>query len=97
MDEPNPPDCAPRVLFLDDSFMQGLARSDTIPVHVRDFFRSSFGRKACVFNAGASSYPPSIYIVQAKQLIPLLHPDFIVVDIDESALYDHSYRYLALP
>jgi hypothetical protein len=96
MDEPNPPDCATRVLFLGDSFMQGLARSDTIPVHVRDFFQSSLGRKVCVFNAGASSYSPSIYIVQAKQLIPLLHPDFVVVDIDETDLYDDYYRYREL-
>ena len=96
MDEPNPPDCAPRVLFLGDSFMQGLARSDTIPVHVRDFFQSSLGRQICVFNAGTSSYSPSIYIVQAKQLLPLLHPDFVVVDIDETDLYDDYYRYREL-
>jgi hypothetical protein len=98
MDRPNAPSCAPRLLFMGDSFMQAfnLGRADTVPVHVRDYFRQSLGQELCVFNAGFVSYSPSIYIPQAKKLIPLLHPDFVLIDIDETDIYDDYYRYREL-
>jgi hypothetical protein len=98
MDGPNAPSCARRLLFMGDSFMQALnvGRADTVPVRVRDYFRQSLGRELCVFNAGYSSYSPSIYIVQAKKLIPLLHPDIVLIDIDETDIYDDYYRYREL-
>jgi hypothetical protein len=92
MDEPNSQSCSPRILFLGDSFMEGLGPRDTTPYHVREAFRSR-GQDVCVFNAGASSYSPSIFIVQAKKLIPLLKPDLVVIDVDETDLYDEWYRY----
>jgi hypothetical protein len=93
MDEPNSGSCAPRLLFLGDSFMEGLGRSDTIPFHVRNTLRRIKGKDVCVFNAGASSYSPSIFVVQAKKLIPLLKPDLVVIDVDETDIYDEWYRY----
>jgi hypothetical protein len=94
IDERNTPICAPRLLFMGDSFIQGLlGKHDTIPQHVRNYFEQALGREACVFNAGHVSYSPSIYIVQAKQLLPLLHPDTVLIDIDETDLYDDYYRY----
>src|ERR1700683_3675402 len=97
MDEANNPQCAPRLLFMGDSFMQGLlGKRDTIPVHVKDYFEQTVGRDVCVFNAGHVSYSPSIYTVQAKRLIPLLHPDVVLIDIDETDLYDDYYRYREL-
>jgi hypothetical protein len=93
MDEPNAQQCTLRVLFMGDSFMQGLGRNETVPVHVRDFFRQAFGREFCVLNAGYSSYSPSIFVPQAKKLIPLLHPDLVVIAIDETDLVDDYYRY----
>jgi hypothetical protein len=93
MDEPNSEACAPRLLFLGDSFMEGLGRSDTIPYHVRNALRRIRGKDVCVFNAGASSYSPSIYVVQAKKLIPLLKADLVIVDVDETDIYDEWYRY----
>jgi hypothetical protein len=93
MDEPNAQQCMPRVLFMGDSFMQGLGRNETVPFHVRSFFRLAFGRELCVLNASYSSYSPSIYVPQAKKLIPLLHPDLVVIAIDETDLVDDYYRY----
>jgi hypothetical protein len=93
MEEPNSESCAPRLLFLGDSFMEGLGASDTIPYHVRNTLRRIRGKDVCVFNAGASSYSPSIFVVQAKKLIPLLKPDLVIVDVDETDIYDEWYRY----
>jgi hypothetical protein len=93
MDEPNSESCGPRLLFMGDSFMQGLGPRDTIPYHARDALRQLWGRDVCVFNAGASSYSPSIYVVQAKKLIPLLRPELVIIDVDETDIYDEWYRY----
>lgn len=92
MDEPNSESCGPRLLFLGDSFMEGIGPRDTIPYHVRANLRL-WSKDVCVFNAGASSYSPSIFIVQAKKLIPLLKPDLVVIDIDETDIYDEWHRY----
>ena len=93
-DAPNAPNCAPRLLFMGDSFIQGLlGKDDKVPHQVRAFFFQQLHRDVCVFNAGHVSYAPSLYIIQAKQLIPRLHPDIILLDIDETDLYDDYYRY----
>ena len=52
---PNSTQCAPKLLFMGDSFMQGLDIDDTIPVHVRDYFRDALHRAICAVNAGTSS------------------------------------------
>src|SRR2546425_667086 len=92
MDEPNSELCTKRLLFMGDSFMEGLGRSETVPYHVRHFF-GQLGKDVCVFNAGVSSYSPSIFVVLAKKLIPLLKPDAVIIDVDETDIYDDGYRY----
>jgi hypothetical protein len=96
MDEPNSESCAMRLLFMKDSFMEGLGSRETVPYHVRDFFRRSLAKDVCVFNAGVSSYSPSIFIVLVKKLIPLLKPDMVVIDVDETDIYGDAYRYREL-
>lgn len=93
LDKPNADGCGPKLVFMGDSFMQGLGRVDNIPYHVRHYFQQSLHRELCVFNAGVSSYSPSTFIPQAKKLIPLLKPDFIIIDVDETDLWDDYYRY----
>jgi hypothetical protein len=92
----NAPSCRPKLLFMGDSFMEGLGPEDTIPVHVKAFFETSAGLEVCVFNAGASSYSPSIFVPQAKKLIPKIEPDLVLVDVDETDLFDDYYRYREL-
>ena len=92
MDEDNPAQCPLKLLFMGDSFMEGLSRSATVPVHVKQYLKS-VGRELCVFNAGCSTYSPSIFVPQAKKLIPLLKPDIIVIDVDETDLFDDYHRY----
>jgi hypothetical protein len=91
--EPNAKGCRPKLLFLGDSFMQGLGPADNIPYQVRRYFQQSLHRELCVFNAGYSSYSPSVYVPQAKKLIPLVQPDFVIIDVDETDLWDDAYRY----
>jgi hypothetical protein len=95
MDEPNSEACTKKLLFMGDSFMEGLGRRETVPYHVRRFF-AQHGKDICVFNAGVSSYSPSIFIVLAKRLIPLLKPDVVIIDVDETDIYDDWYRYRQL-
>lgn len=89
---------ATRILFLGDSFMEGYDLQNTIPRHVCEALRQAEGmpRSIRVLNAGTSSYSPSIYIVQAKALLPKLLPDLVVVDIDETDLADDYLRYRSL-
>jgi hypothetical protein len=96
LDGPNVDACAPKILFMGDSFMQGLGRTDSVSYHVRRYFREKLGRDLCVFNAGQSSYSPSVFVPQAKRLIPLLKPDLVVVDVDETDLWDDYWRYREL-
>ncbi len=91
--KPNAEGCGPKLLFLGDSFMEGLGPADNIPYHVRRYFQQSMHRELCVFNAGYSSYSPSVYVPQAKKLIPLVKPDFVIIDVDETDLWDDAYRY----
>lgn len=90
---PNSAPCAPRLLFMGDSFMQGLGIDDTIPVHVRSYFHDVLHREICAINAGTSSYSPSVYVPQARKLVPKIKPDAAIIDVDETDLWDDYYRY----
>src|ERR1700676_4877255 len=90
LDKPNAGGCGPKLLFMGDSFMQGSGPVDNIPYHVRRYFQQFPHQELCVFNAGYSSYSPSVYIPQAKKLIPLLKPDFVIIDVDETDLWDDA-------
>jgi len=84
------------ILFLGDSFMEGYDDENTLPYHVAKYFKNE--RDVCVktHNAGYTSYSPAIFVPQAKQLLPIVRPDYIVVDVDETDLYDDFARYRKL-
>lgn len=86
------PATAPRVLLLGDSFVEGYDDDNTLSAHVWRTLANT-PRAARVFNAGASSYAPSIYTLQAKRLVPAVQPDLVVVVIDETDLGDDHLRY----
>lgn len=83
------------VLFMGDSFMQGVSQKDNVPQVVWNEIPSSILKSVpfTILNAGSSSYSPSIFIVQAKRLIPFLRPDYLVISIDETDLGDDGFRY----
>lgn len=84
------------VLFLGDSFMEGYDDKNTLPYHVAKYFKTERGTCLKTYNAGYTSYSPAIFVPQAKKLLPLLRPDYIVVDVDETDLYDDFARYRGL-
>ncbi len=96
MNEANAPQCGAKLLFMGDSFMEGTGPEDTVPVHIKHFFSRTKSRELCVFNAGCSTYSPSIFVPQAKKLIPKLNPDLVLIDIDETDIYDDYFRYRLL-
>jgi hypothetical protein len=84
------------VLFFGDSFMEGYDDKNTLPYHVAKYFKTEQGACLKAYNAGYTSYSPAIFVPQAKKLLPLLRPDYIVVDVDETDLYDDFARYRGL-
>lgn len=84
------------VLFLGDSFMEGFDERNTLPWHVAKYFKKERGVCLKTHNAGYTSYSPSIFVPQAKKLLPVLRPQYIVLDVDETDLYDDFVRYRKL-
>jgi hypothetical protein len=84
------------VLFLGDSFMEGYDDENTLPYHVAKYFRSERGVCLKTHNAGYTSYSPAIFVPQARRLLPIVRPDYIVIDVDETDLYDDFARYRKL-
>jgi hypothetical protein len=84
------------VLFLGDSFMEGYDDKNTLPYHVAKYFKTERGICLKTHNAGFTSYSPAIFVPQAKNLLPIVRPDYIVVDVDETDLYDDFARYRKL-
>jgi hypothetical protein len=81
-----------------DSFMEGYDEPNTVPQRAYDWIVEHDARllPLVVLNAGYTSYSPVIFTVQASRLLPLVHPDLVVVDIDETDLYDDTVRYHGL-
>lgn len=95
---PTRDDARTAVLFMGDSFVQGYDEANTIPHHVFQFISNrhpEFANRAFL-NAGYSSYSPAIFIPQARALLPKLHPQFVVVVIDETDMGDDFFRYRKL-
>jgi hypothetical protein len=78
------------VLFLGDSFMEGFDDKNTLPYHIAEYFKTERGVCLKTYNAGYTSYSPAIFVPQAKKLLPIVRPDYIVVDVDR----DRSIRRL---
>ena len=87
-----------RVLFMGDSFIEGYDDANTVPQRAYDWIaaHTALARPLIILNAAYSSYSPLIFTVQAKRLLPVVHPDFVVVDVDETDLYDDAVRYRRL-
>ena len=76
--------------------MEGYDDANTLPYHVAKYFKTERGECLKTYNAGYTSYSPAIFVPQAKKLLPIVRPDYIVVDVDETDLYDDFARYRKL-
>jgi lysophospholipase L1-like esterase len=81
------------ILFLGDSFMQGYDVANSIPQRVADALAARHDVCATAYNAGFTSYSPAIFVPLARRLMPIVKPDYVVVDIDETDLTDDAVRY----
>ena len=71
----------------------GLRRQEHAALSRRKYFKTERGVCLKTYNAGFTSYSPAIFVPQAKKLLPIVRPDYIVVDVDETDLYDDFARY----
>jgi hypothetical protein len=76
--------------------MEGYDDRNTLPYHVANYFKAEHGACLKTYNAGFTSYSPAIFVPQAKKLLPIVRPGYIVVDVDETDLYDDFARYSKL-
>jgi hypothetical protein len=88
-----------RILVLGDSFTmgKGVHDSKTFSVILQEMLNVDSGDPESgrfeVLNGGVDSYSPVLCYLRLKQLEPLLHPDFVVVNFDISDLLQESaYR-----
>ncbi|HXK23393.1 MAG TPA: hypothetical protein VMS55_12030 [Myxococcota bacterium] len=88
---PSPPSTRIRILFLGDSWME----PDGIPLGVSDYLKTRTNPCVCaqLINGGATSFSPSLYMLAGEELAAKYHPDFVVVNVDETDLMDESLRY----
>ena len=95
---PTPVQPGVKVLFMGDSFVEGYDDEHTIPqVSWRKLQTFGAFRDRLVFlNAGCSSYSPLIHVVQVRELLPLVKPDVVWLEIDETDLMDDWIRYRQL-
>lgn len=82
-------------LFFGDSFTEGVGPADTIPQRFQGAAAAA-DRQLVAYNAGQTTYSPTIYIPQARKLMPLVKPDVAVVIIDQTDLEDDAFRYRKL-
>jgi lysophospholipase L1-like esterase len=81
------------ILFMGDSFIEGYDVPHTVPDKVAHRLADEYGICTTIYNSGLSSYSPAIFVPLARQLMPVLKPDYIVVDVDETDFEDDVYRY----
>ena len=91
----DPDPAAPRILFLGDSFVEGYDDANTLVQRTWEALRelAPDAPPPTMYNAGHSSYSPAILVPQARRLVPVLDPDFVVVVIDQTDLGDDYMRY----
>lgn len=90
-----PGNCPNRIsiLFMGDSFIEGYDVPHTVPDEVAHRLADEYGICTTIYNSGLSSYSPAIFVPLARQLMPVLKPDYVVVDVDETDFEDDAYRY----
>lgn len=84
-----------KILFVGDSFMEGYDDAHTIPSMLSRLLARD---NICIepFNVGMSSYSPAIFVPQLRKLYPIVQPDYVIIDIDETDFYDDNFRYKQL-
>lgn len=87
-----------RVLVMGDSFTEGYFEDDTLSVRLERRL-NGLGRSTefQVVNAGCPSYSPLLHYLRLKYQLANLQPDFVILNVDLTDVYDdyRNYRPLA--
>jgi hypothetical protein len=77
-------DAGLRILMLGDSFTMGKGVSDdeTFSALLEARLRAATGRPAEVINSGVDSYAPILEYLKLTQVMPVLQPDVVVMNLD---------------
>ncbi|HTR85839.1 MAG TPA: hypothetical protein VMI56_15270 [Reyranella sp.] len=84
------------ILFMGDSVIQGYDVPHSPPDLVAQRLAEKHGICSTIYNTGSATYSPALFVPLARQLIPILKPDYVVVDIDETDIGDDVDRYEGL-
>lgn len=83
-----------RVLVMGDSFTEGYRFEDTIAPRLEKCLNETFDDQEYeVINCGATSYSPILYYLRLKHQFLGLQPDAIILNIDQTDIYDDYWRY----
>jgi lysophospholipase L1-like esterase len=90
---PKPADIK-RVLILGDSFTEGYRFEDTIaPRLERRLNERTEGQRFEVINGGCTTYSPILHYLRLKNQWLALEPDYIILNIDQTDIFDDYWRY----
>jgi hypothetical protein len=91
-----PVNCPPnpstvRILFLGDSWVE----EGGIQEGVASYAKSRLGPNMCLelYNGGVASFAPSPMLLKGELLIRSIHPDLVIVNVDETDVMDETLRY----
>jgi hypothetical protein len=76
-----------------DSFTQGHEVENTVSNKLEERLNQGSATRYEVVNAGTSSYSPHLNYVRLREELHQLQPDAVIVNIDQTDLYDDWWRY----
>ena len=90
---PKPPGIT-RILVMGDSFTEGYRFEDTVAPQLEKRLNEAFnGHKFEVVNCGATTFSPILYYLRLKYQLLALQPDAIILNVDQTDIYDDYWRY----
>ena len=83
----------PRVMLLGDSFTEGYGVEES-ETFARLLERGTWRVPLLCWNLGRMGASPLFYVVMAREFVPRLHPDIVVVQLFDNDLDENRYRRL---
>jgi lysophospholipase L1-like esterase len=88
------PDGLKRILVMGDSFTEGYRYEETIAPRLEKQLSEAFeSSKFEVINCGCTTYSPILHYLRLKHQLLALQPDYIILNIDLTDIYDDYWRY----
>src|SRR5262249_16561039 len=83
-----------RVIVIGDSFTVGYKLQDTVAVKLeQELKRDNSGLRYEILNCASSTYSPLPMYLRLRDHLMQIEPDAIIVNVDQTDMYDDSLRY----